>query len=77
MQRRRFFHELRMARIPPDELRRLLSAGDPPAVVDVRSALARAGDPRRIPGAVLLSLENLDAHVSLLPKDGEIILYCT
>ncbi|HUM02947.1 MAG TPA: hypothetical protein VL084_11710 [Thermoanaerobaculia bacterium] len=45
--------------------------------MDVRSALARAGDPRRIPGAVLLSLENLDAHVSLLPKDGEIILYCT
>ena len=76
-QRWRFFRKLRMARILPDELRRLLSAGEPPAIVDVRSAVSRAGDPRRIPGAVLLSLEDLDAQIQLLPKEREIVLYCT
>jgi membrane protein DedA with SNARE-associated domain len=76
-QRRRFYRFLRMARIRVDHLRTLMDAGEPPVVVDVRSRNARLRDPRRIPGALTIDLEDLDAHVALLPADREIVLYCT
>jgi membrane protein DedA with SNARE-associated domain len=77
VQRRRFYRFLRMARIRAAELRALMDAGESPVVVDVRSHAARERDPRKIPGALTLDLEDLDAHVALLPADREIVLYCT
>lgn len=76
-QRRRFYKMLRMARISVDELRRLIDGGESPVVVDVRTSSARARDPRRIPGAAVMELSELDARLSELPRDREIILYCT
>ena len=77
VQRRRFYRFLRMARIGVADLRSLMDAGEAPVVVDVRSKGARERDPRRIPGALTIDLEDLDAHVALLPADREIVLYCT
>lgn len=77
VQRRRFYRFLRMARIRVGDLRTLMEAGETPVVVDVRSRNARTRDPRRIPGALTIDLEDLDAHVALLPADREIVLYCT
>jgi len=76
-QRRRFYRFLRMARIRPHDLRGLMDAGEAPVVVDVRSRGARARDPRRIPGALAIDLDDLDAQVATLPADREIVLYCT
>jgi membrane protein DedA with SNARE-associated domain len=76
-QRRRFYKFLRMARIRVDDLRRLMDEGQAPVVVDVRSTVARQRDPRRIPGAHTIDLDDLDAHVAALPADREIVLYCT
>jgi membrane protein DedA with SNARE-associated domain/rhodanese-related sulfurtransferase len=77
-ERRRFYAMLRMARISVDELYRLMEAGVPPlVVVDVRSPTARAIEPRRIPGAINLPLLGFDQHVKELPRDREIIVYCT
>lgn len=76
-QRLRFYRFLRMARIGVHDLRRLMDEGKAPVVVDVRSAGARQRDPRRIPGAHTIDLEDLDATLSALPADREIILYCT
>jgi membrane protein DedA with SNARE-associated domain len=76
-QRRRFYRMLRMARISVADLRRLMDDGKSPIVVDVRTAGARMRDPRRIPGAAVLEASELDAHLSELPRDREIILYCT
>jgi len=76
-QRRRFYRFLRIARIRPRDLRGLMDAGERPVVVDVRSRAARSRDPRRIPGALAIDLEDLDAHLALLPRDREIVLYCT
>jgi membrane protein DedA with SNARE-associated domain/rhodanese-related sulfurtransferase len=75
--RRRFFMMLRMARISVDELYRLIDAGLKPVIVDVRSQTARALEPRRIPGALHVPLHAVDHHVKGLPRDREIILYCT
>ena len=76
-ERRRFFTMLRMARISVDELYRLIDVGLKPVIVDVRSQTARALEPRRIPGALHVPLHAVDHHVKDLPRDREIILYCT
>jgi hypothetical protein len=76
-QRRQFFHVLRMARISVAELAGLLDAGTPPLIFDVRSGLDRTGEPRRIPGAVALDTADLDRMLADLPRDREIVLYCT
>jgi membrane protein DedA with SNARE-associated domain len=76
-QRRRFYKVLRMARISVEELRQLLDEGKSPIVLDVRTVGGRSLDPRRIRGAAVLDVYNLDAALQDLPRDREIILYCT
>jgi len=76
-QRRSFYKVLRMARISVAELRRLMDEGQSPLVLDVRTVKGRSIDPRRIQGASVLDVFNLDAELRELPRDCEIILYCT
>jgi membrane protein DedA with SNARE-associated domain len=75
--RRRFFDALRAARISVEELRRLMDDGKGPIVLDVRSSAALKADPRRVPGAEMFALSEVDEKVAALPRDREIILYCT
>jgi membrane protein DedA with SNARE-associated domain/rhodanese-related sulfurtransferase len=76
-ERRRFYKMLRMARITVAQLNELIQSGAHPVIIDVRSATARALEPHWIPGAVAIALENVDSHVKDLPRDRDIILYCT
>ena len=46
-------------------------------IVDVRSRTARGLDPRWIPGALHVPLEDMARHLADLPRDREIILYCS
>lgn len=75
--RRRFFEALRAARISVEELRRLMDDGKSPVVLDVRSNSALKADPRRVPGAEMFAVSEIDRRVAALPRDREIILYCT
>jgi membrane protein DedA with SNARE-associated domain/rhodanese-related sulfurtransferase len=74
-QRRRFLKKLDMARITADELRRMLDAGEEVFVIDVRSEAAV--ERRRIPGSVNIPLSTLAQRYKEVPKDREIILFCT
>jgi membrane protein DedA with SNARE-associated domain len=76
-QRRRLFKVLRLARISVPELHELIEQGEAPVVVDVRTRTRHLLDPRRIPGAVRMSIDELDEKLSELPRDREVILYCT
>jgi len=76
-ERTRFYKVLRMARISVAELHRLMESGAAPVVVDVRSHTARGLEPRRIPGAVHVPLGDAARYVKDLPRDGDIILYCS
>jgi membrane protein DedA with SNARE-associated domain/rhodanese-related sulfurtransferase len=76
-ERMRFYRTLRMARISVAELYELIRAGAQPSIVDVRSPTARALEPRWIPGAVHVPVDAVGLHVSHLPRDREIVLYCT
>jgi len=76
-ERRRFYSVLRMARIDVQELYRLMGAGRPPLIVDVRSPTALTLEPRRIPGALHVPLLQVRQHLGDLPRDREIVSYCT
>jgi len=76
-QRRRFYRTLRMARIGVDDLRSLFEKGEKPVVVDVRGPGERQRDPRRIPGAMTMEENELDAKLPGIAPEVEIVLYCT
>jgi hypothetical protein len=75
--RRRVLHALRMARIAPEELHALVLAGGEPVIVDVRHALSMEMLPFTIPGARFLTLEELDQRHHEIPRDRDVILYCS
>ena len=64
-------------RMTPVELRERLDAGEDLMVVDLRPDLDRQSEPRTIPGAVRLGLEDLESAFRDIPRDREIALYCT
>ncbi len=76
-ERARFFRTLRMARIDVSTLYDLIQAGAQPTIIDVRSPTARALEPRWIPGAIHVPVDAVGQHIADLPKDREIIVYCT
>jgi membrane protein DedA with SNARE-associated domain/rhodanese-related sulfurtransferase len=76
-QRRRFYKQLRMARITADELDNLVRQGPPPIIVDLRSAAIRAEDGRSIPGAVAMDYAELDEPPAKLALDRDIVFYCS
>lgn len=76
-ERRRFLAALDMARISVEELRRQIEQGPAPVIVDVRNATAQTLERQRIPGAVHVPVQDAARHLSELPRDREIILYCT
>ncbi len=76
-QRRRVMKILRLARISVEELKRLMDAGETPTIVDVRNRAAHLHDPRRIPGAIRMTFDEIDEKLAELPRDREVVLYCT
>jgi len=75
VQRRRFLRQLIVARITPEELRDRLNAGEDLFIVDLRSRLSE--HPDLIPGATRMSPEDLATHSLDIPRDREIILFCS
>jgi membrane protein DedA with SNARE-associated domain len=75
--RRRFLRKLRIARITPEELKTMLDAGGDVMVVDVRDRLGFQTEPSIIPGALHLTTEELEARHLEIPRERDIILYCT
>lgn len=76
-QRRRFLRSLRVARIGPEELKRRLDAREDVVVVDLRHSLDFDANPDRIPGALHMAPEELEARHEEIPRDRDVVLYCT
>jgi membrane protein DedA with SNARE-associated domain/rhodanese-related sulfurtransferase len=74
-QRQRFYRQLRMARISPQELLQLTQQNKPAVILDVRTELARAGG-GIIPGALVWSdLDRTRASLDV-PHDVAVVVYC-
>lgn len=76
-QRRRLLNELRTARITADELYQKVQTGETPVIVDLRSNAEVLRDPELISGARHMSIEDLKTWQHEVPRDREIVLYCS
>lgn len=76
-QRQRLLRELRVARITVDELRRQQEAGGNPLVFDLRPSSEVQQDPYLIPGAVHITVEDMQSGQHEIPGDRDVILYCS
>ena len=77
IQRQRFLRKLRIARITPAELKRLIDSGENVVIVDLRHSLDFEADPRTLPGALHLDPGELEHRGNEIPRDRDVILYCT
>ncbi|MGH7385854.1 MAG: VTT domain-containing protein [Candidatus Rokuibacteriota bacterium] len=77
IRRRRFIRRLRISRITPVELKRKIDTGEALMIVDLRHSLDFEADSVVIPGAVHVSPEELERRAQEIPRDREVILYCT
>ena len=74
-QRQRFLKKLAVSRIAPQELRDMLEGGEEIVVVDVRNALESEMD--SVPGALRIPLEDLETRHNEIPRDRDIVLFCS
>jgi len=77
VRRRRFLRRLWIARISADELRLTLDAGTPMLIVDLRSELDVGAEPYVIPGALRIAAEELERRHAEIPRDREVVVYCS
>ena len=76
-QRRRLLRELRVARITVDELHQMLEAGEHPMILDLRPLSELDLDPSLIRGALHMTMEEVEHRQQEIPRDRDIILYCS
>lgn len=76
-QRQRFLRELRIARITAEELKQKMDNGEEVVVVDLRHKIDFEAEPETIPGAMHVPPEELEHRHEEIPRDRELILYCT
>ena len=77
-QRRRLLRELEVSRISPEELLALIESGQGSVVVvDLRNAIERDDDAGTVPGAIVLAPDELDARHHEIPRDRDVVVYCT
>lgn len=77
IRRQRFMKKLVDARLEPAELKRQLDAGEAVFIVDLRHPLELLPDPFVLPGALHFSPEALAARIHEIPRDRDVVLYCT
>ncbi len=77
VQRRRFMKSLIVARVTPDEVFQRMQAGEAIAIVDLRHPLDILPDPRALPGAIRMTVDELPQRSDEIPRDRDVVLYCT
>ncbi|HEY9239594.1 MAG TPA: VTT domain-containing protein [Burkholderiaceae bacterium] len=76
--RRAMLLAIDIPRVTVDELHALMASDAPPVVIDVRSPAGAELEPRRIPGALVLHLQDMKKNRGIpeLPHDRHVVLYC-
>ncbi len=72
-----FLRRVRSMRVDPVDLKAMLDRGEEVFIVDLRHPLDYLPDPRVLPGAVRLLPNEVVLRSSELPRDRDIIVYCT
>jgi membrane protein DedA with SNARE-associated domain/rhodanese-related sulfurtransferase len=75
--RRAVLKKLAAARLEPADLKRQLDAGEPVFIVDLRHPLELVPEPFTLPGAQHFSPDALASRHHEIPRDRDVVLYCT
>ena len=77
IERQRVLRKLQIARITVEELRQRQEVGGEVFIVDLRSPMAVQSDPYLIPGARHLLMDKVEEWLPIIPRDQEVVLYCS
>jgi membrane protein DedA with SNARE-associated domain/rhodanese-related sulfurtransferase len=77
IQKRRILRALRCRRLTPDQLQLRLQSGDPLRILDLRTAISYEASRQVLPGAIRVDPEELDTRHNNIPRDCDVVLYCT
>jgi membrane protein DedA with SNARE-associated domain/rhodanese-related sulfurtransferase len=77
IRRRMVIKKLVAARLEPEELKSYLDAGEPVFIADLRHPLELVDDPFTLPGALHFSPASLAERHLEIPRDRDIILFCS
>jgi len=77
IRRRAVLKKFAASRLEPQELKRQLESGEEVYIVDLRHPLELVPDPFTLPGAVHFSPDALTARHHEIPRDRDVVLYCT
>jgi membrane protein DedA with SNARE-associated domain len=75
--RQQFLRRLRIARLTPEELKEKIDGGEEVMIADLRHSSDLSRNPFVIPGALVIAIDQLEQRHSELPRDRDIVLYCT
>jgi len=77
LRRRMVLKKMVAARVEPEALKKQLDAGESVYIVDLRHPLELLPNPFTLPGAHHMSPNTLAARHHEIPRDRDIVLYCT
>lgn len=77
LRRRLVLQKLAAARLDPEELKRQIDAGESIYIVDLRHPLELLPEPYTLPGALHFSPESLAERHNEIPRDRDVVLFCT
>lgn len=64
-------------RITVDELRERMNRGEPFTILDNRNPNAWSEAETKLPGALRVPADEVEKHISDIPRDRAIVTYCT
>ena len=64
-------------RVTAEEVKERMARGEPFTFVDTRNPQAWGEAMSKLPGAIRVPVDEVDAHLSELPMDRTVITYCT
>jgi membrane protein DedA with SNARE-associated domain len=77
LRRWRVLRDLRMARVTPPQLKARLDAGESVFIVDLRHRVRPEAGMSTIPGALRMQPDELEARHAEIPRDRDVVLFCT
>jgi rhodanese-related sulfurtransferase len=64
-------------RVTVDEIRERMERGEPFTFIDSRNPTAWGESNIKLPGAIRVPADEVEQHLSEIPKDKVVIVYCT
>ena len=64
-------------RMSVEELKRRMDSGEDITVIDTRNPQAWEQSHTKIPGAIRVPLDHLEANLGRIRKEGTVVAYCT